>query len=777
MKKGVYVSIISGLTLFLFALTGLSFAQQIKPIKPQIPAKTYYCAKVEDVLINPSSFSTADMISVGVRVRFTKQTYILGAPGQKLCNCAFEGPSGEPAKFWSKTMSLRLIGIKYSETETNLLEYGGPTPSFPPHSYSGFPVIGFTITEADLREGIKDVWGWAPKKNPLKDNREFKIYVTLDVNGYILKRDDDPDYLKKGCFPSGDFVKSFKPLYKVSIPKDGIIKKGSRVYLPPDKFYVKRLPPIKFKPFTIEDFKDRIKPDQKWILLKNKRQIDIETFLNQVNKLEEELNKSGYSLRDDKPIEIKFKYGEKELKIHKEMLSKDVLKEVHIPKTHQITCEGYSEGKSADSGRPKDFVPLNWDKIWDGKFGNDDFGVAFKTGIRVSGDENRLAIRPLFDTQISFFGQSANLLKIEDKTCSINDNKICLVGTLLDQEVFKQRPEFKFHGDLLPKQWTSFQWSIPEFCFVPTPLPIEICGEFWFEGEAHVWIDGKFDALDGEVLGSISPQLTASAFGELGVSYEIVEVGIGGNLTLIDDKAKLSASLKLDNTPDGRYFTFSAEGTNSAKILSGSLYVYGEIDALLYSKKFEIELFNFDGFKFDQTLFSIERTIAAERDHKAYLKISKISGITPYTARNEKLDIEPISYELIVDIDGRTYTKTLKDYNKDGIYGNALGEYDVQEFEIPLLSFKKVPIIIEVIERYKIGALELKNTLDFAPGVWNKVELCYDPGTRTFSGTKTGKEDEEITTDGDTSYWGERHHGIRFEIGPLHLKLAPAKAK
>ncbi len=185
----------------------LSFAQ----MKPQIPAKTYYCAKVEDVLINPPSFSTADMISVGVRVRFTKQTYIPGAPGQKLCDCAFEGPSGAPAKFWSKTMSLRLIGIKYSETETNLLEYYGPTPSFPSRSYSGFQVIGFTVTEADLKEGIKDVWGWSPRENPLKDNREFKIYVTLDVNGFILKMEDDPDYLKKGCFPSGDFVKSFKP--------------------------------------------------------------------------------------------------------------------------------------------------------------------------------------------------------------------------------------------------------------------------------------------------------------------------------------------------------------------------------------------------------------------------------------------------------------------------------------------------------------------------------------------------------------------------------------
>ncbi|MGC9045444.1 MAG: hypothetical protein ACP5JA_03350, partial [Thermodesulfovibrio sp.] len=135
------------------------------------------------------------------------------------------------------------------------------------------------------------------------------------------------------------------------------------------------------------------------------------------------------------------------------------------------------------------------------------------------------------------------------------------------------------------------------------------------------------------------------------------------------------------------------------------------------------------------------------------------------------------SYDLIVDIDGRTYTKTLKDYNKDGIWGNAIGEYEDQIFEIPLLSYKKVPISIEVIEKYRIGTLEFKNTLDFAPGIWNKVELCYDPGKRTFIGTKSGKEDEEITSVGDTSYWGERHHGISFEIGQLQFKPAPSKAK
>ncbi|MGQ9617817.1 MAG: CARDB domain-containing protein, partial [Candidatus Aminicenantia bacterium] len=112
--------------------------------------------------------------------------------------------------------SLRLIGIKYSETETNLLVYYLPeraTPPFMDKTYGGFPIIGFDIYKEEVERGFAEIWGWAPKKNPPEEGREFKIYATLDVNGYRPQKDDDPDYIKKGCFPQGgDFAKTFKPL-------------------------------------------------------------------------------------------------------------------------------------------------------------------------------------------------------------------------------------------------------------------------------------------------------------------------------------------------------------------------------------------------------------------------------------------------------------------------------------------------------------------------------------------------------------------------------------
>ncbi|WP_353685647.1 hypothetical protein [Thermodesulfovibrio sp. 3462-1] len=778
-------------------------------VKPNIPSKTYWCAEVKDILFSKEP-QQGQKLSVGVRVKFRKMTIIPGAPGPKLCNCAFEGPSGNLAKVWTKTMSLRLIGIKYSETETNLLEYYGPTPAFRAYDYSGFPVIGFVVTENDLKKGYKDVWGWASTE-PLQC-RDAKIYATLDVNGYALKGDNDPDYLKKGCFPSGDYVKSFKPKC-LQVPKipEGAIKEGVEktktpvksespaetktlpklpeaaysskkiLRIPAEKFFIEKKFPIKFIPLDRSYFK--IPVEQKTITLKEKtimvngkpllvrkaKTIDVEKFLKEVNAIEEWLNGLGYTLKDKEPIKIKYVYPKEQFKLQREMLSKDFLKKVTIPSPPQVTCEGYSEGYDASSSGPKDFVPLDWEKNWNASFGNDDFGVNLAASMKIKGDkgknnQNTIDIIPFLDAEVTLFGENIDVLKIDKQ----ND-------TLILKAVGIDKEEIVLCADINKEIFNKgVAWSTE----IEFPVgPINIVGEIGFKGKAKLSFLGRICSLEPYANGILSPSLSANAYAELGASYEIVSVGVGGELTLIKWNPSLTGQLELTNS-NPPYFKYSVIGENNMTLLAGRLYIWGEIDYWIDSKKVEIELYNFDGFTFDQPRFAYKNiSVPAERDHKVWLKINKITGITPYTARNEKLDIVPVSYDLIVDIDGRTYTKTLKDYNKDGIWGNAIGEYEDQIFEIPLLSYKKVPISIEVIEKYKIGTLEFKNTLDFAPGIWNKVELCYDPGKRTFIGTKSGKEDEEITSVGDTSYWGERHHGISFEIGQLQFKPAPSKAK
>ncbi len=748
-------------SLFIFLGLGLETAHaQIRPnipAQPKLPSlmKNYWCAEVQDILFSKEP-QQGEKLSVGVRVQLTCKKLIPGAPGQKLCDCAFEGPSGAADKVWSKTMSLRLIGIKYSETEANLLEYNGATPAFPSYEHSGFQVVGFTVTENDLKRGYIEVWGWASKE-PLQCG-DAAIYASFSVYN------KEPYNQHTECHPHPDFKKSFKPkcLGVPGISEDKA-KKGEVLHLPPEKFFMEKLPPIYFKPLDRSDFK--IPAAQNKIELKNGNILTVEEFLSEVNALEKKLNDLGYTLRDEKPIKIKYIYPQEQFKLQKEMLSKDFLEKVPIPLPPQVICEGYSEGHDSSVGGPKDFVPLDWEKNWDVSFGNDHLGLNLAANMKINGEENSLAVAPLFDAEISLLGDRISVLKIFKRN---GDNT--LIGESNGRRFFAQ----PIYGAVEQTFVYDFPWEKNiEFGLFGDLFTIEATVGFNAHSTAH--LKGQFDS--GSSMEDLQIGAQAKAYGRANASAKIVSLGVDASLALIDNYyADIQGSVELSKSPN-RNFVLSASIAHNGDILKGKLSICGEIDLRLWSKKFEVELVTYEGYSFGQTLFNYQGTIPAERDYHAYLKIDEIRGITPYTARNEKLDIEPMEYDLVVDIDGRAYTRALRDYNKDGIWGNSTGEYENQIFELPILSYKRVPISIEVIEKYKMGALEFKNTLDFAKGPWKKVELCYDPGERSFSGTQAGKEEEEIMSVGDASYWGEKNHGIKFKIGPLDFKAAPAKAK
>ncbi|MEJ5229930.1 MAG: hypothetical protein WHT65_07995 [Pseudothermotoga sp.] len=122
-----------------------------------------------EILTNPQTFYQNDILNVGIRINFIRT--IAGASVY-----SFDLKEGE-----QKLMSLRLIGLKLSETETNQLLYYGPTSSFPAnYQYGGFQIVGFFVTKADLDAGFKEVWGWRTA-SPLAC-RDFTIIVDLDMD-------------------------------------------------------------------------------------------------------------------------------------------------------------------------------------------------------------------------------------------------------------------------------------------------------------------------------------------------------------------------------------------------------------------------------------------------------------------------------------------------------------------------------------------------------------------------------------------------------------------
>lgn len=120
-----------------------------------------------NILVSPEPFYEQDMLNVGVRINFIR--VMAGAAH------SFDLKEGE-----QKLMTLRLIGLKLSETETNLLIYSGPGSAFPSdYQYGGFQIVGFFVTKADLDAGFKEIWGWRTS-SPLVC-RDFSIIADLDM--------------------------------------------------------------------------------------------------------------------------------------------------------------------------------------------------------------------------------------------------------------------------------------------------------------------------------------------------------------------------------------------------------------------------------------------------------------------------------------------------------------------------------------------------------------------------------------------------------------------
>ncbi len=201
--------LLSKVSFLMFVLLFSSYSiAQTNPDKPKQPnvsvsMKNYWCAEVENLIFSKEP-KQGEKLTVGVRIKFTKNMANSLPLPKKNCQCAFEGPQGNLVSSWSKILSLRLIGIKYSEKEVNFLEYYGPTPAFPPYYYSGFPVIGFRVTESDLKRGYLDIWSWVSKE-PLQC-RESSIYASLAIYNKL------PYNIENECHPKEDFKKTFKPL-------------------------------------------------------------------------------------------------------------------------------------------------------------------------------------------------------------------------------------------------------------------------------------------------------------------------------------------------------------------------------------------------------------------------------------------------------------------------------------------------------------------------------------------------------------------------------------
>src|SRR5207249_9573362 len=112
----------------------------------------------------------------------------------------------------------------------------------------------------------------------------------------------------------------------------------------------------------------------------------------------------------------------------------------------------------------------------------------------------------------------------------------------------------------------------------------------------------------GAASASVTPSVQASVYGTASLGFFPVEVGVGANLTLINDSLPITAGAHL--APN--YFTappswgvkWDFDITNKLTLLSGHLYVYASIDYWFGSSTWKNTIFSWPGSAINKTLFS-----------------------------------------------------------------------------------------------------------------------------------------------------------------------------
>jgi len=549
---------------------------------------------------------------------------------------------------------------------------------------------------------------------------------------------------------------------KVTFKNPNIIK------LTEDKFTQKKLKPILFKSFTYSDFKIN---KNEIIKLKNGKSISAEKFLDEVNEIEEKLNEFGYSLRDEKDEIVlgEFNYSYNILDKQRNLLNFSD-KKLFNDKLKITPCGLLTEEelvKALNAGKPKQSWPINQNKNWSMLIGNNDFGVEIKSSFKFNAEEKNsdLFINSDSNVEVSLnvLVEKIPALKLTDRIFNKpyqNQISLFVLNNPAINDIFSNSTKRNYYRDL---DWQSgIEFSLG---------PFSLSGKIISSG--RVGLVKSFNIQKQRLSEEITPYVDVDFFGELSTGFVIAEAGIEGKLKLINDTLSIKRNLELKNVTSDIYFDLEAKGVNDLTALKGKIYAYLNIYLPFGTKKFILIFYNNpEGIVASENLFNISYTQPTKRDRELWLEISRISGITNYTARNEKNDVVPKSFIISVEAAGQNFVDTLADWNKDGTIETPV------QFKIPMLSSLSIPIKISVKEKYQIGNLDFETELDFVKGEEKEIQFCYNPANRKINGVIESEEEKLITLTGDTNYFGERNHSITFRLSPnLKFKTAPTKTK
>jgi len=553
---------------------------------------------------------------------------------------------------------------------------------------------------------------------------------------------------------------------------------------------------LPFRKFTLEELG---LSSQKEVVFKNGNRMNVEDYLNQLNQLEQEFNKLGYSLRQPGEVVLQktvlnkdifertrkalieshlqepsffvpspdllgasLKTAQKGLKllipkplINPAFLDPDVFKKQmeQAQNTIQIV-----EKKLAQS-KPQEIKPLKIEKRFSKELGaEDEFAVKVEAGLIMNGRGDRV--------DLTVYGKGTGY--VMGKSAEVLDGKATMFSS---KDKANATVKLRAIGyDILDESWDTFysyqnstSKSIDQSytgSFTIGPIPVTVT--LGFKGE--VGIDYGFCMTPNYVSGIASPYVDSGGYAEAGVGLEFVNAGAGAELTFLKDRMNLQGELGIQLVGEEPILVLKYAGQNELHALDGKIYAYVDIDYWIGHKKFSWDIFEWDGVKTSGYILGPEEycqsLISGQKFTKETVSVVVKDLKTQYKTGNTQILFGTSAYSLTEA--PAPPTKTIIWFGKEIKW----------EKEIVPPSDKKVVIVMEVWgprkpEREK-GILEGNHRLNVDPN-GGEIVLILDLEKGTFTGDATGKRGDTIRLKGTD---GE----IEFYI-PLKFKETPAKAK
>jgi hypothetical protein len=291
------------------------------------------------------------------------------------------------------------------------------------------------------------------------------------------------------------------------------------------------------------------------------------------------------------------------------------------------------------------YTPYDWEKHIPISLGSADaFQASLNHDFALHGDRDVMTASMRAHADVSILGMGATLAELSTAgecptTSSSTPARLTQSLTVLGMDVPLDGGR-ETTGDSLLRTY-DYDRSLRQgyesrFSIGPVPMSLEI----GFDGSFRITGGVAANAKTGELNFRVVPVVYAAAYVQLAVDVVLVEAGVEGDLTLINEFTTPDLRIRCaDRTTPNPYFLASQQVDQSLKLLQGSLSIYVEVDYFFGSEKWDYVLWSESGLDessqpvpfHEDTLYPLKNAAITISVDSLYC--TALQGATPGTER------------------------------------------------------------------------------------------------------------------------------------------------